>query len=292
MLKLGDICPLFFNQQKEDFAIEVDYLQLFHSSDKILLQVIGDGASSPAGTINDIISGSSKIVSFSSYKVNDNTTLYYTTLQNLEESCFRVILNLDETITSEPFEVCSDSDILKSTCLIECSNKDNNSPFDNIFWVNGIRQTIQLRFEGGFKAADTSFSVSNEQFRNTKQEIIEQYAVPYEIDTLTIGDASGLPVWFFRMINKIFCLSSVWVDGVLYRRSEQSTPELEPISEYHQVFNASLSLELAVNDIAGVKDASEVAKEGILAVKLDNLRDGDALVYRENEGSFINTNDL
>ena len=62
--------------------------------------------------------------------------------------------------------------------LIEYSHKDNNSAFDNIFWIDEVRQMFQFRIIGGFKPDGVELKVENEQFVNQKQEIIEMYSLP------------------------------------------------------------------------------------------------------------------
>ena len=35
MVKVGDVCPLFFSPVKDKFGLDMDYIQKFHASDKI-----------------------------------------------------------------------------------------------------------------------------------------------------------------------------------------------------------------------------------------------------------------
>ena len=124
--------------------------------------------------------------------------------------------------------------------LFKYSNRDNNS-FDDIFWIDGTQQFFYLRVEGGFKPEGYLPQVSNEQYRNQRQEIIELYSMPYDQWQLTIGDAEGVPVWVLRMINRILSLSHVEVNGRLYVRSEASVPEKTQTLEGRPLFQATAS---------------------------------------------------
>lgn len=42
MIKTGDICPLFFNPLKNEFQQDIDYIQKFYTTDKILIQIFSD----------------------------------------------------------------------------------------------------------------------------------------------------------------------------------------------------------------------------------------------------------
>ena len=44
MVKVGDVCPLFFSPIKDKFGLDMDYIQKFHSSDKIHIQVFANAS--------------------------------------------------------------------------------------------------------------------------------------------------------------------------------------------------------------------------------------------------------
>lgn len=252
MIKIGDICPLFFNPIKNEFQQDIDYIQKFHSSDTILIQVLSDNKVDKVSFhVHDLVSGESYVVEHLKYQVNSSVTLYQAQLFGLKDSMY--ILEVKEGISgeyhmSEPFSVCSDSILLKETCLIQYSNEDNNSPFDNIFWINGAQQVFEFRIEGGFKPEGVSSKVDNEQFRNQFQEIVELYSVPYNTYTLTCGNASGLPYWMVLFINNILSLSHFIVNEQRYVRSGNSVPEKTQISEDGQMFNMTVLLEKNTNE--------------------------------------------
>lgn len=247
MIKIGDICPLFFNPIKNDFQQDIDYIQKFYTTDKILIQVLSDDSGDVVSlSINDLVSGSRTTVNITSYQINSSTTLYYAQISNLGDSVYSLLVqesNSGSIYESEPFVVCSDPSILQETCLIEYSNEDNNSPFNNIFWVGNIQQVFEFRIEGGFKPGGIDFKVENEQFRNQLQNIVELYSVPYATYNLTCGNAAGIPYWMIEFVNNILSLTYFFVNGERYVRSGNSVPEKTQISEDGQMFNTTILLE-------------------------------------------------
>lgn len=74
--------------------------------------------------------------------------MHYAVITGLEDSVYSVTIN---GTTSEPFIVCSSDSLLEETTLIRYSHKDNNSAFDNIFWIDDRQQVFEFRVEAGFK---------------------------------------------------------------------------------------------------------------------------------------------
>lgn len=247
MIKTGDICPLFFNPLKNEFQQDIDYIQKFYTTDKILIQIFSDDYSDVvSAAICDNITNEDNDILLDEYRVNDTTRLFTASITGLKDSVYTLKIqedNSDTNIVSEPFSVCSDPMLLQETCLIKYSNKDNNSSFDNHFWVDGVQQYFEFRVEGGFKPGGVSQKVDNEQFRTQQQKIIELYSVPYDTYTFTCGNASGVPYWIIQFINNILSLSYFDVNGECYVRSGNSSPEKTQISEDGQMFNMTILLE-------------------------------------------------
>ena len=287
MIKIGDICPLFFSPVKDKYAIDVDYIQRFHTTDKILLQIFADDGEVASASLNDLIKGTSSNIQFQTYEVNASVMMYYVVFTSLPDSVYSITFERKE---SEPFEVCSDSNILEETALIRYSHKDNNSAFDNIFWIGDTQQVFEWRVEAGFKPAGYSAKIDNEQYRNQRQEIEELYAVPYDSYVLTIGNSCGVPYWFGRHLNRILCVSMFDVNGERYVRSENSVPEISQVMEDSQMFFVTIALEPQENSIAGVGGAPEQASSAsIVGIVVNNPKEGEMLKYKESEAAFINT---
>lgn len=287
MIKIGDICPLFFSPVKDKYAIDVDYIQRFHTTDKILLQIFADDGEVASASLNDLIKGTSSNIQFQTYEVNASVMMYYVVFTSLPDSVYSITFERKE---SEPFEVCSDSNILEETALIRYSHKDNNSAFDNIFWIGDTQQVFEWRVEAGFKPAGYSAKIDNEQYRNQRQEIEELYAFPYDSYVLTIGNSCGVPYWFGRHLNRILCVSMFDVNGERYVRSENSVPEISQVMEDSQMFFVTIALEPQENSISGVGGAPEQASSAsIVGFVVNNPKEGEMLKYKESEAAFINT---
>lgn len=285
MIKIADLCPLFFNTLRYTFGADVDYIQKFHASDNILIQVLSDGEAVEV-ILNNLSLGGETSLSLSTYQHNETITLYYANITGLNDGIYSISIN---GVTSEPFMVCSNEEILERTSLITYSHKDNNSAFDNIFWIGDEQQFFHYRVECGFKPSGYSPRIDNEQYRNQYQEITELYALPYEAYTLSLGDSVGLPYWMIRHINRLLCVSHVEIGGDLYVRSESSTPELTPTIEDAQLFTSSVVLEKRFNDIAGIGGRpEEAASSSIIGFNIDNPVDGQMLQYSGEDNAFVN----
>lgn len=287
MVKIGDICPLFFNPIKDRFARDIDYIQCFYVTDTILIQTFANDGDSVSALLHNLVSGDSSNISLSTYNVNGSVKMYYATLTGLDDSVYSVSINGNE---SEPFSVCSSEGILDETCLIRYSHKDNNSAFDNVFWIGDIQQIFEFRVEGGFKPSGVSSKIENEQFRNQFQEIEELYAIPYKTLRLTCGDARGIPYWFGEFINRILCMSMFEVNGDGFVRSENSEPEMSVVSEDGQTFYISVTLEPRINNVAGIGGRPESPSgTSLVGFFINNPKDGELLQYKGSESAFVNT---
>lgn len=293
MIKIGEICPLFFSPIKNEFQQDIDYIQRFHTDDNILVQALSDNEDDVVSfCLHDLISDTSSVVGHLTFRVNSTTVLHQVQLSGLKDSVYSLSVReetSDASYKSEPFTVCSDFLLLKETCLILYSNEDNNSPFDNIFWIDDIQQVFEFRVEGGFKPGGVSFKVDNEQFRNQSQEIVELYSVPYNTYTFTCGNASGIPYWIALFINNVLSLSYFVIGKERYVRSGNSVPEQTQISEDGQMFNMSVVLEKNTNEYFMLSQKSmQVSAEASSCVVRVRSNMGWSFVITEGE-TFINS---
>lgn len=289
MIKIADICPLFFSPLKYRYSRDMDYIQKFHTSDSILLQLIStsETPSDYKCSLNSVSYGSTADLKFIEYSINDMRKMYYTILSNLQNGIYTVTLLGNE---SEPFMIC---DELKNSALISVSHKDNNSIFDNIFWVGDERLYVNMRMEGGFKPNNVIHKLESESYRNQFQEINDLYAYPYDVEKLSIGDSLGVPSWFSRYLNRILCLSYFSINGILYRRSDGSVPEKTETIEGSGLYYVTVDLEKADNDIAGIGgkivSGSSQTPTGI-SFNISGAKDGDMLIYDGDDNAFVNSN--
>jgi hypothetical protein len=290
MVKIADICPLVFNPIRDKFSKYPCYIQRFYASDNILIQIIASIGEPVNGTLNGISSPSTTTITFSNYTINEELVLFYASIKNLSDGIYSVSINNSE---SEYFEVTSNSLILDESILIRCSHYDNNSPFDNIFFIGETQQFIEYRVEAGFKQSGVSEKIDNEFFRDQFQSLTQLYSVPYETLTLSIGNASGVPYWTGKLINRMLCVSYFEINGIKYVRSEDSIPEPAQVQEDSQLFWFSQLLELNQNDVAGIGGQPQSPDQvGILSVDFNEVRDGEVLRYSSDKTAWINTDTI
>lgn len=250
MIRVGGLCPIFFNPMKYTNGTESDYIQKFHSSDRISIQVFSTAVEVDTITVNNLIDDTVSYITGTAVfddATNDVHAMLYV-LEGMDDGVYSVTVGEEE---SEPFMICSEDDLLDRTVLIEYCHKDNNSPFEQIFMDgSGNPLPVQFRIEGGFKPSGYSPALDGEQWRNQRQELETLYAMPYDVYTLTIGDASGVPYWMIRHMNRLLCVSDVKVNGTAYVRSDNAIPEMSAIGEDGDAFNSSVKLEKVKNDVS------------------------------------------
>lgn len=285
MITIGDVCPLFFNTLKYEYANEGSFRQCFDLSDGILLQIFCDGGETPSAYLNDKIKSSSSSISFKTYSVNEDVVMFYTYMYP-GEGVYTVTINEQE---SNEFEVCENS----CGALIEYTHKDNNTPFDNIFWVGDTNLSFKFRVPGGFKPSGVSIEVDNEQFLNQYQEIVELYSIPYTTRIFSMGDVNGLPYYIAELMNRILCLSDVKINGESFVREGNSKPEKVETIGKKELFIWSITLRQKLRHISGIggKIEESYSASGV-SFKLNKPEDGEVLVYDDNESSFVNSNTL
>ena len=285
MITIGDVCPVSFNTLSYEFANMGSFRQCFDVSDGILLQVFCDDGEIPTAYLNDKLASTRSSVSFETYSVNDDVVMYYTYVYP-GEGVYTFTIDGKE---SNEFEVCENAEGI----LIEYTHKDNNSVFDNLFWVGDEQLTFKMRVMGGFKPSGVTMEVDNEQFINQYQEIVELYSIPYTTRVFSIGDVNGVPYYIAELINRILCLSDIKIGGESYVREGNSKPEKVETLGRKELFLWSVTLRLKTRKISGIggKVEESVTTSGA-SFMLKNPADGEVLVYNENESSFVNTNTL
>ena len=285
MITIGDVCPVSFNTLSYEFASMGSFRQCFDVSDGILLQVFCDDGEIPTAYLNDKIASTRSRVSFKTHSINDDVTMYYNYVYP-GEGVYTFTIDGKE---SNEFEVCENAEGI----LIEYTHKDNNSVFDNLFWVGNEQLTFKMRVMGGFKPSGVTMEVDNEQFINQYQEIVERYSIPYTTRVFSIGDVNGVPYYIAELINRILCLSDVRIGGESYVREGNSKPEKVETLGRKELFLWSVTLRLKTRKISGIggKVEESVTTSGA-SFMLKNPADGEVLVYNENESSFVNTNTL
>lgn len=295
MIRVSDISPLLFGIKKTGFELPMQYVQKFSLTDgPILIQSVMEPSVTLRMVVYDLVGDAEYVVNPITTEINEHNTLSEFTI-SIRPGFYQAIISGNrESIISIPFAICENDSSLEDTMVIDYTNRDNITSFGAVFTVNNQKRTFRLRVEGGFKSDGRTLAVDNEQFRTQRQEIIELYSVPYETHTLTIGDNEGVPFEMARLINNIFCLSDVKINGDAYVRSESSVPEQQQIFERYQQYNYTMTLEraknISYNGYTEYPDGSGIV--GNVSINVNNATDGEVLVFKGSEGSFVNQSNL
>lgn len=231
--------PLFFINRKAD-GIESDYIQMFATTDRILLQLLGPKSAAVVAHVLTEPDGTPLFrIQFNSWDINSTTRLYFASI-SLSPGLYSV--NITGIGNSEVFRVTDDARLLAKTTLIQYSMKNNRQRNDAVFFINGMQYFFDFRVPGGFKDSNWTFAVESEQFVTPQADISQLFGLESTQKRFTLGCSMGVPVWFGEMLNRILICSHVYFDGVKYSRKEANVPELtvqlEGVNSF--VFNQTL----------------------------------------------------
>lgn len=268
MYRISPFTPLFFTPSNDKFGMASRYIQKFSPSDQILVEVIAISEyESISGRIIDIMSSVSFEVDWKIWIMNDTTKLYYTIITGMENGFYQFSIN---GFPSEIFEITNDELKLSKTTLIQYSMKDNKQRKDGVFWISDIHYFFDFRAPGGFKDINWAFSVTNEQFTTTDEDVIDLYSSESTQKMFTLGNAEGCPVWFAEMLNRILSCSYIYFDGDRYVRNEGNAPEMVQIAEgiNSYVFNTSVR---KVNNIDKIESNNQLSIRRVDQQKYRNV---------------------
>ena len=252
MYKVSPFTPLFFNPSNDKFGIESRYIQKFSSFDQILIEVIAVSEFNPIiGNIIDVMTGKKNVVEWKVWVMNSTMTLYYYILSGLNTGYYRFEIN---GFASDMFEVTDDERELSKTTLIQYSMKDNKQRKDGFFFIAEKQYFFDWRAPGGFQDMNWGFSVSNEQFVTTDEDVVDLYSSESTQKAFTLGNAEGCPVWYAEMLNRIMSCTYVYFDGERYVRKDSSVPEMNQVNEGLNSYVFSLSVQPVLNIDKGESD--------------------------------------
>ena len=130
------------------------------------------------------------------------------------------------------------TDETDDTVLIEYTNRRNE--FDTIFSTNSL---FQFSVEGAFLPQDYTFESQSENFRDQRHVAKTLSGYPIEKKTLSLGGGFGVPRWVASLINNIFSLSNVYVDGDRMVRDEGGSVEMTLLHNDYPLYIYKITLE-------------------------------------------------
>lgn len=229
----------FDNDWKLGFQIQAEYCQKFATTDKPRVQYVVDSDSllKPYLSVNgqatelqpttlsqsDEAEVKELVIDLSSIPVESEVTLFFaenTSSVHQIEAKFLVTNDIEYTV------------------LIEYTNRRNE--YDTIFDTDSL---FQFRVEGSFLPQDYSFESQSENFRDQRHVAKSLSGYPIEKKTLSIGGGFGVPRWVASLINNIFSLSNVYVNGEKMVRDEGGSVEMTLIHNDYPLYIYKITLE-------------------------------------------------
>ena len=247
-LRISQCSPLPFYPVTDDpTATALRFTQRFGRYDIIRLHAVGDVQTSVSCRVYDAVTGSLVAAEGTTRKAFGNGTwLYRKGYVPLREGVFYMTLTGDgTTIRSVDFEVTREVESDPDWVLFEYANSTNDTPMANetMFILNGAREVFKLRLPAGFKPQGYTPNVAQETWRTQTQELRQLYSVPFDKWTLTVGNASGVPVEYVRILNCVFSCDIVYINGERWCRSEGSVPDKALVMQGAQMFTVGIDIE-------------------------------------------------
>ena len=244
MIQVSPLSSISFDHDwKLDFQEQVDYYQKFKPGDAPRVQYADDVTSAlkPFLDINGTV-----------------TELQPTTLATTDSIVVKeVVLNLTsvEECTMVEFYFAESQGGAKSLSTVFMVNPDlegtvlveythRRDEFDTVF---NTASKFCFRVEGCFLPQERQFDSDTENFRDQRYKPKTLSAFPIEKKTLSMGGGYGVPYWVARLINKIFCLSNVYVDSERVVRSDGGV-EITVLHNDYPLYIYKVELESSEDD--------------------------------------------
>ena len=280
-MKISPFTPLFFDTEPASDGVPSRGMQLWSTTDQILVEVFCGNLETPptAAIINGISGDELQSITWNSWAMNADKTLYFCTIQGLSPGYYKMQIG---DLESAVFRVTDNEFLLSNTTLIQYRFKDNRQRDDVVSIIDYMEYFFDFRVQGGFKDSGWQFGVTNEQFTTQFEDVVELYATDYLMKTFTMGNADGVPVWYGEMLNRLLTCSYVYFDGVRYTRNESDTPTINTLVDGLDSFVFTQTLRKAK-----VLDAEVEALNQLIMRRLDSTYYRAADINNENINRLI-----
>ena len=268
-MKISPFVPLHFPDGTESDGLPSRYIQVFASTDHILVQVFaGHSETVQDASLKDAHTGTViGTIPWMSWEMNEAKTCHSILLQGLSTGHYVLTVG---GVDSDEFIVTDDAMLLGRTTLIQYRFKDNRQRDDVVSVIDYMPHFFDFRVPGGFKDSGWQFGVSNEQFVTQHEDVVELFAMDYVTKTFTMGGPEGVPVWYGEMLNRLLTCSYVYFNGKRYTRNESEAPSMNVLVDGMDSFVFTQMLRRAVILDPDVEELNQVA-----------LRRVDSTYYRE-----------
>lgn len=245
MIKISPFVPLHFDDGIVSDGLPSRYVQLFATTDQIMVQVFADASETVANATlkyahsDDVLS----TIEWNVWNMSSDKKCCFLTLRGLTPGHY--ILNVCG-IDSDEFIITDDAQMLARTTLIQFRFKDNRQRDDVVSVIDHMPYFFDWRVPGGFKDSGWSFGVSNERFVTQHEDVVELFALDYVTKQFTLGGPEGVPVWYGEMLNRLLTCSYVYFDGKRYNRNDAETPTMNVLVDGMDSFVFTQALRPAV----------------------------------------------
>lgn len=225
MIKISPFVPLHFDDGIASDGLPSRYVQLFATTDQIMVQVFADASDTLQDATLKNAHGGAVIgtIGWNVWTMNSAKKCFFLRLHGLSPGHY--ILNVGGA-DSDEFIVTDDAQLLARTTLIQYRFKDNRQRDDVVSVIDYMPYFFDFRVPGGFKDSGWTFGVSNEQFVTQHEDVVELFAMDYVTKTFTMGGPEGVPVWYGELLNRLLTCSYVYFNGRRYNRNESEAPSL------------------------------------------------------------------
>lgn len=227
----------FRHDWSHDFQMRTCYVQQFLPSDNIRVQAARlQSGLIVSFRIVDLFTNTSFTPKVTEYLSSDYIVYDIVPGKALDAGMYRFeILKGVNVASYSEFVVVNE---LTDTVLLSATHYRNE--FDAIFQDG---QVFEFRLPAFFPQSENLFKADTEDFRDQRYTIRQLSSTPYEVETLAIGGEYGVPNWVGRKVNMYFSLSSTFIDGVRYVRSDGDTPNVEVINALYPLFRYKIAVE-------------------------------------------------
>lgn len=225
-MRISHFTPVYFSMNDIDYNAIQNGTHIFSTTDHILLETFHLlNEPMPALLLINAETGVEiSTLTWNSIGINATERLSFYELRDLLPGYYKIMFG---DCISNLIYVTDNNAELDNTVRIQYAMKDNKCRRDFMSWINGRCVYADFRIHGGFLDSDWSFYVENEQFVTASQDIVELYALDYTEKVLTIGLSAGTSAWNGEMVNRILSCDYVFIDGIRYSRSGNSTPVIK-----------------------------------------------------------------
>jgi hypothetical protein len=240
-IEIPDLCPLYFDSVREPiyFYKQDNYIPKMIQNTKLIIWIDATTYASGDDCVLYLYDGKRRDVSFNFTKhvlsgydesLNDPKEYYYIQTEIDIASFSEMIVSFE--VWHGAIKLCDTgayhimppfTDDLK---VIQYTNRIND--YNSLFVIDGDTVFYSITLECGFNVNDFKVEGRTKSFKTQLGYDKLLSAMPVDVETFIIGDVYGVPNWMGSLMARIFCLSTIAIDGEEFSKFGDS--ELERVN--------------------------------------------------------------